>query len=85
MYADCSFGASQARRGDEVLRRHYFGNLDTDRMVANRALGADFVPAMNGFREDPYDNQTGEVEADGVGLWGDATESKKEMLEYIEE
>lgn len=85
MYADCSFGASQARRGDEELRRHYFGNLDPDRMVANRALGADFVPAMNGFREDPYDNQTGEVEADGVGLWGEETESKKEMLEYIEE
>ena len=35
MYADCSYGASMARRGDEVLRRHYFGSLDTGRMVAN--------------------------------------------------
>ncbi len=38
MYADCSYGASMARRGDEVLRRHYFGSLDTGRMVANSAL-----------------------------------------------
>ena len=37
MYADCSYGASMARRGDEVLRRHYFGSLDTGRMVANSA------------------------------------------------
>ena len=29
MYADCSFGASMARQGEEELRRHYFGSLDT--------------------------------------------------------
>lgn len=82
MYADCSFGASMARNGDEVLRKHYFGNLDTGRMVANRAFEAQFDPPMYGFRKDPYDNQTGEIEVDGVGLYGDDVEPKKDVLDY---
>ena len=82
MYADCSFGASMARNGDEELRRHYFGNLDTGRMVANRAFEAQFDPPMYGFRKDPYDNQTGEIEADGVGLYGEQVEPKKDVLNY---
>ena len=65
MYADCSYGASMARRGDEVLRRHYF-------------------PPMLGFRRDPYDNQSGEMEADGVGLYGDDTVTTKEVLKFEE-
>ena len=52
---DSSYGASMARRGDEVLRRHYFGSLDTGRMVANSAFEAPFDPPMLGFRSDPYD------------------------------
>lgn len=83
-YADCSFGASMARQGDEEMRRHYFGSLDTDRMVANRAFAADFEPPMLGFREDPCDNQTGEVEADGVGLYGAQTVSHKTVVDYLE-
>ena len=63
---DSSYGASMARRGDEMLRRHYFGSLDTGRMVANSAFEAPFDPPMTGFRSDPYDNQSGEMEADGV-------------------
>ena len=62
MYADCSYGASMARAGEEELRD----------------------PPMLGFRADPYDNQTGEVEADGVGLWGDQTVTTKETLSYQE-
>ena len=41
-------------------------------------------PSTRGFRADPYDNQTGEVEADGVGLWGDQTVTTKETLSYQE-
>lgn len=82
MYADCSYGASMARSGDEVLRKHYFGNLDTGRMVANRAFEAQFDPPMYGFRKDPYDNQTGEIEVDGVGLYGEDVEPKKNVLDY---
>ena len=82
MYADCSYGASMARSGDEVLRKHYFGNLDTGRMVANRAFEAQFDPPMYGFRKDPYDNQTGEIEVDSVGLYGEDVEPKKDVLDY---
>ena len=84
MYADCSYGASMARRGDEVLRRHYFGSLDTGRMVANSAFEAPFDPPMLGFRSDPYDNQSGEMEADGVGLYGDDIVTTKEVLKFEE-
>ena len=72
------------RRGDEVLRRHYFGSLDTGRMVANSAFEAPFGPPMLGFRSDPYDNQSGEMEADGVGLYGDDTVTTKEVLKFEE-
>ena len=82
MYADCSFGASMARQGDEKMRRHYFGSLDTGRMVANRAFEAPFDPPMTGFRSDPYDNQSGECEVDGVGLYGDALDTRKELVNY---
>lgn len=84
MYADCSYGASMARRGDETLRRHYFGSLDTGRMVANRAFEAPFDPPMYGFRDDPYDNQTGEIELEGVGLYGDETVTEKCVLKFEE-
>ena len=82
MYADCSFGASMARQGDEKMRRHYFGSLDTGRMVANRAFEAPFDPPMTGFRSDPYDNQSGECEVDGVGLYGDTLDTRKELVNY---
>lgn len=82
MYADCSFGASMARQGDEELRRHYFGSLDTGRMVANRAFEAPFDPPMYGFRSDPYDNQSGECEADGIGLYGEALDTRKELIDF---
>lgn len=53
MYADCSAGASMARAGNEKMRLHYFGNLDTDRMVANSDICAPFDPPMCSFRADP--------------------------------
>ena len=84
MYADCSFGASMARAGEEALRRHYFGSIDPGRMVANRVFEAPFDPPMTGFRADPYDNQTGEVEADGMGLYGGDVTSVKQTLRYQE-
>ena len=64
------------------MRRHYFGSLDTGRMVANRAFEAPFDPPMTGFRSDPYDNQSGECEVDGVGLYGDALDTRKELVDY---
>lgn len=70
LYADCSFGSSAARRGDETLRRHYFGSLDPFRMAANHAFQAALQPPSSDWRNDPYDNQSGEAELDGRGLWG---------------
>ena len=82
MYADCSAGASMARAGNEKMRLHYFGNLDTDRMVANSALCAPFDPPMCTFRADPCDNQVGEVEADGVGLYGEQLQWSQTLRRY---
>ena len=53
-------------------------------MVANRAFEAPFDPPMTGFRADPYDNQTGELEADGVGLYRNQVETTKETILYQE-
>ncbi len=68
--------------GDEELRRHYFGSLDTGRMVANRAFEVLFDPPMYGFRSDPYDNQSGECEADGIGLYGEELDTRKELIDF---
>lgn len=85
MYADCSAGASMARAGNETMRLHYFGNLDTGRMVANRALCAPFEPPMCAFRADPCDNQVGEIEVDGVGLYGEQVVTRQTTLCYQED
>ncbi len=68
LWADCSFGSSARRNGEEERRRHYFGNLDPWRMVANSACFAQVTPADEEWRADPYDNQRGEMQADGRGL-----------------
>lgn len=82
LYADCSFGGSAARRGEEALRRHYFGNLDTGRMAANHAFQAKLTPPKESWRADPYDNQTGEMELEGVGLTGEACHTTITTLQY---
>ena len=82
MYADCSAGASMARAGNEAMRLHYFGNLDTDRMVANRALSAPLTPPMETLRADPCDNQVGELEADGHGLYGACVVTEQKVLSH---
>ena len=84
MYADCSAGASMARAGNEKMRLHYFGNLDTGRMVANRAICAPFDPPMCSFRADPCDNQVGEIEADGIGLYGEQVVTEQKTIRYQE-
>ncbi len=65
---DPSLGGGAYRAGNEPRRQLYFGGLDPYRMVANSAIYADFQPSSWGFRADPYDNQSGEVEIEGRGL-----------------
>ncbi|MDK2900991.1 MAG: hypothetical protein PWQ45_1579, partial [Thermosipho sp. (in: thermotogales)] len=78
--ADLSFGGS--RRDNEEMRMFYFGNLDGFRMFANLDFQADFSPKKKYFRNDPYDNQVGEMESkDGYII---DTESEIEILSFKE-
>lgn len=82
LWADCSFGASAHRRGDEPRRRHYFGNLDPLRMVANREYYAQLTPPDEFWRNDPYDNQTGEAVLAGRGLHGKDLCTRRTVLDF---
>lgn len=76
--ADLSFGGS--RRDNEEMRMFYFGNLDGFRMFANLDFQANFSPKKKYYRNDPYDNQVGEMESrDGYII---DTESKIEILSF---
>ena len=82
LWADCSFGAGAHRLGNEERRRHYFGNLDPLRMVANRAFYAQLTPPDEHWRNDPYDNQTGELVLNGQPLQGDALRTRQTVVDY---
>ena len=82
LWADCSFGSSARRNGEEARRRHYFGSLDPWRMVANSAFQAPLTPPMEGWRQDPYDNQVGEMMVDGRGLDAPERACTQELLEF---
>ena len=78
--ADLSYGGSAWKRGDELLHRFYFGNVDPWRMAANaRILGETGFPESE-FRADPYDNQVGEMALDGRGLRYEEFRRRKEVL-----
>ena len=78
--ADLSYGGSAWKRGDELLHRFYFGNVDPWRMAANaRILGETGFPEPE-FRADPYDNQVGEMALDGRGLRYEEFRRRKEVL-----
>lgn len=83
LYADPSFGSSARRNGETGRRKHYFGNLDPCRMVANSVFQAPLTPPDPCYRNDPYDNQLGEMTVDGVGLWGGQVERSVETVEFL--
>ncbi|MBQ8639688.1 MAG: transglutaminase domain-containing protein [Lachnospiraceae bacterium] len=78
---DISYGSSAWRKGDEIRRRFYFGNLDPYRMIANTAFQADFIPPKKALRYDPYDNQTGEIEVNGCKIPRDRYQTSTIVLE----
>ncbi len=84
LWADCSFGISAHRAGDEELRQFYFGNLDPWRTVCNRAFFAPFEHPVPALRMDPYDNQMGEAFCAGRTLEGDGAKRTVELLEMEE-
>lgn len=68
LWADCSFGSAARREGDEARRRFYFGNLGPWRMPANSRFFSPLTPPDEALRNDPFDNQSGEMCVDGCGL-----------------
>ncbi|MCI1664854.1 MAG: transglutaminase-like domain-containing protein [Atopobiaceae bacterium] len=68
LWADCSFGSHARADGNEWLRDHYFGSLDPWRMVSNSEFFSPLTPVDTAVRDDPYDNQLGEMSVDGHGL-----------------
>ena len=81
MFADCSFGGAAYRAGDMERYNYYFGNLDPFRMAANNAVMQEFDPPKKHWRNDPYDNQSGEIEYESRGLSREEIISKAEVLE----
>ena len=84
LFADPSFGVSSNRNENEERRMFYFGNLDSYRMVANRAFQAPFTVDKRYFRTDPYDNQYGEIETEDRGLRYDEYTRKAEIVSFEE-
>ena len=84
LWADVSFGSSARRSGDEERRLHHFGNLDPWRMVSNSEFQAEFEPASDGVRWDPFDNQMGEATVDGRGCDEVEMLREVELIEMVE-
>ena len=59
--ADCSFGGSAFRQGDEKRRAYYGANLDPYRIPYASQFMHSYSREEEGLRDDPYDNQSGEV------------------------
>ena len=51
-------------------------------MVANSEFQAPLVPPVPGWRNDPYDNQMGEIMVDGKCLTYPERESNIEVVEF---
>ena len=51
-------------------------------MVANSAFQAPLTPPMEGWRQDPYDNQVGELMVGGRGLDAPERETSQELLDF---
>lgn len=79
-FADCSFGGSAYRNHSDLRWNFYFGNLEPFRLPAAREFQGDFDPVSRYLRNDPYDNQEGEVEYDDRALTSDEYETVFEMI-----
>lgn len=81
MFADCSFGGSAYRNGQEERWNFYFGNLDPYRMPANCVFQSEFDPPRKFLRNDPYDNQRGEAEYEDRPLGYDELDFDRQIVE----
>lgn len=61
LFADPSFGGAAFREGDLARRAFYRCNIDPYRIPYASEFQHDFLLPAPGLRNDPYDNQSGEV------------------------
>lgn len=73
VYCDPSFGRAARLRNRENLWNFFFGNLDPFRIPLNCDMQYDFVPGKKFIRFDPTDNQSGELEYEDGGIYGNRT------------
>lgn len=71
VYADLSYGGSSYIRDAYERWNYFFGNADPYRIPINDAFQRDFDPPKNFWRNDPYDNQSGEAEYEDHGIKSD--------------
>lgn len=81
LYADCAFGGSAWAQGDSEQFEFYFGNIDPMRIPLCAEFQSDFVTESKCWRNDPYDNQQGEVFCGGRCLLDNEMETNYELLE----
>lgn len=84
LFADCSFGGSAYRAGEEERWQFYFGNLEPFRMPASADFQHDFAQPLKYTRNDPYDNQNGEAEFVSGKLKYDEVETVEEIIKIYE-
>ena len=77
---DGSFGNAAWRAGSQLRHDFYFGNLEPFRLPAARAFQAPLDPPKRFLRADPYDNQSGEMEYEDMGLIDEHYSYKREVL-----
>ncbi len=82
LYCDSSFGGSAYREGHLDRWNFYFANLEPFRLVANRDIQQVFDPPYPFLRQDPYDNQDGEVSYQDEGLRRGDYSISREMLSW---
>ena len=82
LFADLSFGGG--RKTDKKLHDFYFGNIDPLRMSANNRFQYKLYPEKKFLRNDPYDNQIGEIETDKEGIFSEDFTTKHDVVEIID-
>lgn len=70
VYADLSYGGSAYHKGNFRRWNYFFGNADPFRIPINSQFQRDLQPPKKFWRDDPYDNQYGEMEYADRGLYG---------------
>lgn len=82
LWADCSFGSSARRSGEDARRAHYLRQPGPLADGSQFRLPGPLTPPMPAWRQDPYDNQCGELMVDGRGLDAPERAWGHELLDF---